>query len=212
MNRPTIPCRTCGAVFKPRDDRARFCSIRCRAESQKLPPRPCPTCGKEFHAPSQRTYCSKPCADAALRTLYPRPCERCGVEFQPMKDGKRRFCTRACAAKASGLARRRPDGRRDSKGYILRWAPEHPMASRVGYVMDHRLVVSEHLGRMLKPDEVVHHRNGVKDDNRIENLELMQKRQHDRLSKPKAKPITCPHCGGKIGVSGRVRRVVAISP
>jgi hypothetical protein len=84
------------------------------------------------------------------------------------------------------------------------------MASREGYVMQHRLLMAEHLGRMLTRDEIVHHRNGVKDDNRIENLEVMPKRIHDRRPKPPIKPIACPHCGGTILVSGRVRRVAAV--
>lgn len=60
----------------------------------------------------------------------------------------------------------------DKDGYILVLAHDHPRANRHGYVREHRLVVEKTIGRYLTPDEVVHHRNGVKDDNRPENLEL----------------------------------------
>ena len=65
----------------------------------------------------------------------------------------------------------------DRGGYVL--VPvngDDPLAAsmkRSGhYVMEHRLVMARHLGRPLQPDESVHHKNGVKDDNRIENLQL----------------------------------------
>lgn len=60
----------------------------------------------------------------------------------------------------------------EAGGYILIWNPGHPCADTNGYIREHRLVMTEHLGRSLKPEEIVHHKNAIRDDNRIENLEL----------------------------------------
>lgn len=62
----------------------------------------------------------------------------------------------------------------DQDGYVLVYRPGHPMARKPLniYVLEHRLIMSEHLGRMLEKDEVVHHKNGNNQDNRLENLEL----------------------------------------
>lgn len=60
-------------------------------------------------------------------------------------------------------------------GYRSRLYPEHPNANKAGYVADHVLVMSEHVGRPLRKGETVHHKNGIRDDNRLENLELWSK-------------------------------------
>lgn len=57
-------------------------------------------------------------------------------------------------------------------GYVSEWCPTHPRA-RHGVVLQHRLEMEIHLGRFLTKNERVHHKNHVRHDNRIENLELM---------------------------------------
>lgn len=62
-------------------------------------------------------------------------------------------------------------------GYVREYAPDHPRANLGRYVLQHHLVMEEILGRYLLPGENVHHKNGVRDDNRPENLELWIKSQ-----------------------------------
>jgi len=71
-------------------------------------------------------------------------------------------------------------GRVNARGYIMVWCPDHPTCVRKSlrrktkakYMMEHRLVMEAAIGRLLEDKEVVHHKNGDRADNRIENLEL----------------------------------------
>ena len=63
---------------------------------------------------------------------------------------------------------------KEKEGYIYIRKPEHPNSNATGYVFEHRLVMEKYLDRYLEPEEEIHHINGIKDDNRIENLRLYE--------------------------------------
>lgn len=72
------------------------------------------------------------------------------------------------------LSRHWKGGKRIAKdsGYVLVRKPNHPRQTKTGYVREHILIMEEYLGRYLTKCEVVHHKNGNRRDNRLENLEL----------------------------------------
>lgn len=68
-----------------------------------------------------------------------------------------------------------------STGYVRIYFPDHPKSDSFGYVFEHDLIMECVIGRWLQPDEVVHHKNGIKIDNRLKNLELLTRSEHMSL-------------------------------
>lgn len=65
----------------------------------------------------------------------------------------------------------------DENGYVMIYIPEHPRSKKNGYIREHTVVMEKVLGRYLAKEENVHHKNGLRDDNSTENLELWSKSQ-----------------------------------
>lgn len=83
-------------------------------------------------------------------------------------------------------------------GYILISKPEHKFADRDGYVRKHRIIYEDHHKCCLLPWVVIHHKNGIRNDNRIENLEPLDRSTHAKLHlKKDMNERFCFICKGK---------------
>lgn len=67
-----------------------------------------------------------------------------------------------------------------TEGYIYVKVRNHKFATKAGYMMEHRLIMEKYLGRYLKKHEIVHHINGIRTDNRVENLALTNSHKHEK--------------------------------
>lgn len=126
-----------------------------------------------------------------MKTSY--ACSTCGavVWRTPSHVVGRVFCSRACNHVANtaqpsiwkgvrGASSPGWKGGRtiNGRGYARILRPDHPMADSTGYVLEHRFVMAELLGRVLSTYEHVHHVNGIKTDNRPENLVVLDGAAH----------------------------------
>lgn len=130
-------------------------------------------------------------------------CQECGASFQKAVClvATTKYCSKPC--RNAVMSRKRmgaenpswkPEGRSDQihKGRLLLYRPEHPSSAKSGYILAYRLIMEQHLGRLLLTTEHVHHLNGDPSDNRIENLQLVSASVHRRIHMmtPVKDPVT----------------------
>ena len=176
-------CRACGEQFAtyPRN-KSNFCSQECTK-------RPCARCGKEFHpAANRQIHCSEKCR------IGESICNHCQKPFLKSKNAKGDFCSKSCFYDFKC-----PIGTtiEHDKGYrLIKVSIGTPGARKYGtgaqgrWMLEHRYVMQNKLGRPLEKNENVHHINGIKSDNRSENLELWKRPQ------PSGIRSTDHHCVG----------------
>lgn len=183
-------CKECGKSFQVLypSQKHDFCSKTC-AQSFRWSEKPkkrvevmCETCGNAFFVKSSDhrlkaggsvRFCSRKCAADRLKTGEEKKCKYCGKTFYTTRN---EFCSKECCRSF-----RKQNYKHKTyleNGYICEY---HAGYNRKGNAKQHRIIMERHLGRRLTMNEVVHHLNGDKTDNRLENLIVLQRGEHSRM-------------------------------
>ena len=137
-------------------------------------PRICVLCGREYKPNnSNAKHCSPECM-----------AESCRIRARKHYYEKRKhpciLCGRLCKALVCQLCSSTNRYYDKHGGYVFLRMPSYPGSKKNGTILEHRYVMEQFLGRQLTSNEVVHHLNGVRNDNRIQNLALVTEKSHPK--------------------------------
>jgi endogenous inhibitor of DNA gyrase (YacG/DUF329 family) len=155
----------------------------------------CGVCGqpvyrsKSTRANGEGKFCSRECFDKyQSRNKVVIECAFCKKHFSVAlsKSIGRKYCSKSCDNDDNKYPTldRLHNGRNvriNQHGYLWIYEPTHPKSFR-GYVAEHRWLIEQKIGRLLERREHVHHKNGDKQDNRMDNLQLLGINEHMKLT------------------------------
>jgi hypothetical protein len=135
-----------------------------------------------------RTWVNKKGVTQHVNSYYALTnCCACGKEILQADSNRRKGNQPTCNKKCVQILHSKPDGSKKFKratldSHVLVKSSNHPGKDKTGYVPEHRLVVEQSIGRLLKKTEIVHHKNLIKGDNRLQNLVVFSSDKEHFLS------------------------------
>lgn len=139
----------------------------------------CKFCGVGFDKKGLKVFCSRKC-NIDYWHKYDKIKRNSSVEEKAKKAARSRAWYRrkmGLDVDAPLMCGKKGDGYITSTGYKLINKKGHPNSQKKGAIFEHVFIMSAHIGRPLIKGETVHHKNGIRNDNRIKNLELWSSRQ-----------------------------------
>lgn len=188
----TKKCKECNTDFTTRvcqlkDFCSRLCSGKSNGRKRKLKTKTtefnCIECNKQFFVQSCMVkvrekkcavkYCSLACYHANVKKEI--PCLFCGTLFRKNRNS-RKFCSTNCFNEFKKVKTRENPGRWKENGYVVIYDGDGKG------IKEHIKIMQDYIGEKIDTSKYhVHHINGIRDDNRIDNLQLMTKGEHSRL-------------------------------
>lgn len=182
-------CPKCEREFVSQQKKRKYCSIKCACDARndgirKKQTKICCCCKLEKDVSSfsfkskERGTLRFECKECHSKKLKNKPID--WKEKEKIRSRKKSRKKLGLDVNFKGLYKYPVDEKTryiSDNGYVMIYRKNHPNSYSRGRIAEHIWIMSEHLGRPLREKENVHHKNGIRDDNRIENLELWSKNQ-----------------------------------